>query len=99
MAVARAALEALERRVRRCIDAGLLGKRASMTVAFAFHATCQGLASIEIMGWLAITGEPPLETWNDTLRALLEGYRTTPSRPTTKADPPARKRSTRARQR
>lgn len=77
LAAGRDAFLALERRVRRCIDAGLFGRRDSIAVAFAFHATCQGLASTELHGWLALAKDPPLATWEDALRSFLAGLRAT----------------------
>ncbi|HUS31805.1 MAG TPA: TetR/AcrR family transcriptional regulator [Kofleriaceae bacterium] len=38
--------------VRRCKDAGLIGGRSTAEIAFQFHAFAQGLASVELQGWL-----------------------------------------------
>jgi AcrR family transcriptional regulator len=69
-----AAFELLEQRVRRCADAGVLESKSSVAFAFAFHSTCQGLASVELKGWLTNAKQPPLTIWFDTLSSLLTGY-------------------------
>jgi len=69
----------LRTRVQRCIDAGLFADRPAELVVNEFHAFCQGLASIELRGWLRDESDPAL-VWRDALSALLTGLNK-PKRP------------------
>jgi AcrR family transcriptional regulator len=87
-AVAMAAFTLLKQRAQRVVDAGLAGRRDAGQVAMQFHATCQGLAAVELLGWFAPLG--PERVWQDTLHALLRGL-------ATEEAPRARKRDRKAR--
>ena len=70
--VQRAALKALLDRVVRCRDARLLGSHAARDVTWQFHAFCQGLASVELLGWFP-GGEEPERLWRQALSAFVAG--------------------------
>ena len=72
LALATAARAELRRRVQRCADAGLLGGRSADVVTNQFHATCQGLASAELVGWFERVDDPVF-AWEDALRSQLRG--------------------------
>ena len=84
----------LQSRVQRIADAGLLDASAVGTVTIQFHALCQGLASNELIGRLAMFGDPP-QVWDDALRALLRGMGliSTATRPVEAPSPSRRSRS------
>lgn len=84
--VVRAALgayRALERRVVRAQEAGEVHPDRSVeSVVFAFHSTCQGLASSELAAapppvgqgfWPMLAGRDLRQVWTETLRALVAG--------------------------
>jgi AcrR family transcriptional regulator len=74
-AIMRDALKALGERVHRCKEAGVFPKRASSKeIVWQCHAFCHGLASIELLGWLANV-ESPEQLWRDGLTALVNGLR------------------------
>ena len=74
-----AALAELEARIERLAEVGL-GVRPIRRAAFAFHALCEGLASMELRGGLPPGQEAPL--WRDALSALVAGFATArPGRP------------------
>jgi AcrR family transcriptional regulator len=66
------ALRALIVRVERCKAAGLLGNRSARVVTWQFHALCQGLASVELQGWLP-PGDDPETIWRDALAVYVAG--------------------------
>jgi AcrR family transcriptional regulator len=87
--VGRAALgayQALERRVVRAQQAGTVHRSRSVeSVVFAFHSTCQGLASAELAAappprgpgfWPMLAGRDLRPVWADTLGALVTGLAT-----------------------
>jgi len=74
-----AGLEAFARllaRVRRCIDAGVLPPGSDVDVSLAFHAMCEGLASLEARGrFPPLAGYDPEALWESALGAVVAGYR------------------------
>ncbi len=73
-AVGLEALKALGERVQRCKDAGVFSKRINVReVVWQCHSFCQGLASVELHGWLR--GVEPEHVWRDGLTALVAGLR------------------------
>ena len=66
------ALPALHRRIARLSDAGRLGGRAIPEAAWEFHATCEGLAALELRS--ALCPEDGQRLWHDTLSALVAGW-------------------------
>ena len=74
-AVALEALERLQSRVARCAEAGLIAGESVGVVTSAFHALCQGLASMEITNRLPLpSGGDPLLVWEEALTALIAGF-------------------------
>ena len=72
-AAAERALVTLKRRIQRVQEAGGLGARSPSDATLEFHATCEGLAVLELR-----TGFPPSDgrrLWADTLRSLVTGWR------------------------
>ncbi len=69
-AVATAALRSLGTRLARCKEAGLLGTRRVRDVVWQVHALCQGLASVELHGWL---GDDPEQHWREALGTFVAG--------------------------
>jgi AcrR family transcriptional regulator len=69
---AQAALAGLRKRVERLEDAGLLGERSVRDGVVAFHALCEGLASLELRGTLPAGGEE--RVWRDALTVLVRGF-------------------------
>ena len=69
---ANAAFEQLKARVARLDEAGSLGGRTVPTAAAEFHALCEGLAALELRGWLA--DHHPEQTWREALTALVAGF-------------------------
>ncbi len=67
-AVALEALKRLQSRVARCAEAGLIAGESVGVVTSAFHALCQGLASMEI------TNRLPLPSGGDPLLVLIAGF-------------------------
>lgn len=67
------ALRVLGTRIQRCKDAGLIGDRPVREVVWQFHAYCQGLASVELAGWLAQSKLDPLSVWRHGLQAFVAG--------------------------
>lgn len=64
----------LRQRIRRCIDAGLI-RENELTVALAFHALSEGLASLEARGrFPLLADQDPVELWRSALTALVKGY-------------------------
>jgi AcrR family transcriptional regulator len=66
------ALPALHRRIARLRDAGRLGNRAIPQASWEFHATCEGLAALELR--CALRPEDGHRLWHDTLSALVTGW-------------------------
>jgi AcrR family transcriptional regulator len=89
-AVAGATFALLKERAQRLVDAGLAGNRDAGQVAMQFHATCQGLAAVELLGWFAPLG--PERVWQDTLHALLRGLATQEAQSARKRDREARRK-------
>jgi AcrR family transcriptional regulator len=75
--IQRTALLALHARVARCCDAGLFGRREALAVTWQFHSFCQGLASVELSGWLPDRQQPE-RLWRDALTAFTAGLADTP---------------------
>jgi AcrR family transcriptional regulator len=71
---ASAAFAALLVRVRRVVPRGL-GGAETRRFAVGFHALCQGLASGELGGVLAIDDRDPLRIWRGSLVAYAKGLR------------------------
>ena len=67
------ALGALLERLERLQAAGGLDGRTLLVAATQFHATCEGLAALELRGALAPTTEPA-EIWTGALAALIRGW-------------------------
>ena len=64
-------------RVRRCTDAGLIAAGTETEVALAFHAMCEGLASLESRGrFPPLEGRDSLALWTSALGAVVNGFRT-----------------------
>ena len=62
-------------RVRRCADAGLIAEADAPTLGVAFHAMCEGLASVELRSRLPLWNErTPAEVWRESLGALVRGF-------------------------
>lgn len=72
-AVGLAAFRALIATVERAVRAGAIHGHPE-TIAFGFHALCQGLASGEIAGWI-VQGADPIALWRQTLSAYVDGWR------------------------
>lgn len=82
------AYQALERRVDRARECGAVHPTRSVeAVVFAFHSTCQGLASSELAAapppagpgfWPMLAGRDLRQVWSDTLRALVTGLASPP---------------------
>jgi hypothetical protein len=71
------ALVGLIRRVERLERAGLLAGRTVPDAVLAFHSLCEGLASVELRGWLV---QPDAEQlWRDALGALVQGFAAPPA--------------------
>ena len=68
-----AAITVLAQRVHRC--KALLGGRRAHEVTWQFHSFCQGLASVELHGWL---GADPEHQWRDALMAFVVGLEVAP---------------------
>jgi AcrR family transcriptional regulator len=66
------ALPALHRRIARLHDAGRLGDRTIAEATWEFHATCEGLAALELR--CALRPEDGHRLWHDTLSALVTGW-------------------------
>lgn len=66
------ALPALHRRIARLRDAGRLSGRTIAEAAWEFHATCEGLAALELR--CALRPEDGHRLWHDTLSALVTGW-------------------------
>ena len=69
------ALVTLHRRIQRVQDAGGLGSRTLFDATWEFHATCEGLAAVELRSTLPSTDG--LRVWTDALRSLVAGWRST----------------------
>jgi AcrR family transcriptional regulator len=66
----------LVERVRRCVAAGLLAAGSEPQVALAFHALCEGMASLELRGRFPLTpDQDPAAAWDTALTALVKGFR------------------------
>jgi AcrR family transcriptional regulator len=66
------AIPTLHRRIARLRDAGRLGTRTITEATWEFHATCEGLAALELRG--IIHTEDGHRLWHDTLSALVTGW-------------------------
>jgi AcrR family transcriptional regulator len=66
------ALAGLRKRFERLQEAGLLGDRSVRDGARAFHALCEGLASLELRGTLPHGDEE--HAWRDALTVLVRGF-------------------------
>ena len=66
------ALTALYERLRRAGDVGGLGDRAVDVAAVEFHALCEGLASVELRGFLPTANADYV--WGDALTSLIAGW-------------------------
>lgn len=78
-AVALDALDRLRSRVQRCADAGMIPQDSIDVVASAFHALCQGLASMELSDRLPLPrgSADPRVVWDQALSALVAGFNPT----------------------
>jgi hypothetical protein len=72
MGEARAAMAGLRVRVERLEQVGLLGERSVRDGVIAFHALCEGLASLELRGTLPEGDEEHI--WRDALTVLVRGF-------------------------
>lgn len=70
LVVAERSLAQLTDRVKRFTRGGQLGMRKPAAVAIQFHAVCQGLAAVELLGLL---DTHPEAMWKETLGAYLDG--------------------------
>jgi AcrR family transcriptional regulator len=75
-AAAERALVTLHRRIRRVQEIGGLGSRSLSDATLEFHATCEGLAGLELRSAIQTTDGQRL--WTDTLRSLVAGWGTAP---------------------
>lgn len=65
----------LVQRVRRCVAAGLLPPGSETKVALAFHALCEGMASLELRGRFPLDpAQDSVEAWRINLTALVKGF-------------------------
>jgi AcrR family transcriptional regulator len=72
----RQAFERLVAKAARCSAAGLLPRGGEAQVALAFHALCEGMASLEFRGRFPLTpAHDPAQAWSAALNALVKGYR------------------------
>jgi AcrR family transcriptional regulator len=62
------------RRVRRCLDAGIMAGDAT-DIAHVLLAACQGLAIQETAGWLGTSGKSRDRRWALATTAVIEGLR------------------------
>jgi len=78
----RESYEALAHWIRRAQEAGVVDDRPVPHVAFAFHSTCQGLATNELLRrpppdgsgmWANTSAVDPVELWELGLGALVRG--------------------------
>jgi AcrR family transcriptional regulator len=69
---AQAAMAGLRARIERLEQAGLLGERGIRDGVIAFHALCEGLASLELRGALPDGNQEGV--WRDALGALVRGF-------------------------
>ena len=67
-------------RVRRCIDAGVIGGDAT-DVAHVLLALCQGLSTQEAAGWLGTSPASMDRRWDLAIQALLAGLAAAPPGP------------------
>jgi AcrR family transcriptional regulator len=67
------ALQALTRRFHRLVEARLLPRRSLREAVLAFHATCEGLAGIELRGRVGADLDPE-HLWRVSCAALLNGF-------------------------
>jgi AcrR family transcriptional regulator len=67
-----AALAGLVYRVERLEEAGLLGGRRVADAVLAFHSLCEGLASVELRGWMPRSDGERLR--REALAALVHGF-------------------------
>jgi AcrR family transcriptional regulator len=65
-------------RVRRCIDAGVIGGDET-DVAHVLLALCQGLSTQEAAGWLGTSPASMDRRWDLAIHALLSGLAPTPA--------------------
>ncbi len=72
-AAAERSLVALHHRLHRLQQDGGLGARSLALATLEFHATCEGLAAIELRH--PFQPEDGLYIWTDTLRSLIAGWR------------------------
>ena len=79
-AAADRALSTLLERLERLRAAGGLDRRPPLVAATQFHATCEGLAALELRGALAHTTNP-VDIWVGGLSALITGWHPGPDRP------------------
>lgn len=79
-AAAERALVTLHRRIGRLEQVGGLAGRSPSDATWEFHATCEGLATVELRAPIrpAADGE---RLWTDTLRSLVAGWRSTRATP------------------
>jgi AcrR family transcriptional regulator len=68
------ALAALHGRLERIDQLGGLGGRTVAEAAIAFHALCEGLAAVELRGFLPPDGAE--QVWRDAFSALVTGWKT-----------------------
>lgn len=72
-AAAQRSLATLHRRIQRLEQNGDLGARSLALATLEFHATCEGLAAVELRH--PLRPEDGLHLWTDTLRSLIAGWR------------------------
>lgn len=70
------ALGSLNERLARAADAGAVAGRSVEDAAAEFHALCEGLAAIELRGFLP--AERAEHTWADAVSALITGWQASP---------------------
>lgn len=69
------AFDLLRARVSRCAEAGLITSTDVEALALAFHAQCEGLASLERRRRFPIDPmAAPADTWRTSLRAVVRGF-------------------------
>lgn len=67
------AMVALHARIERVRDAGGLAGRSLATATWQFHASCEGLAAVELRG--LIGSDEAVDLWADALGSLVAGWR------------------------
>jgi AcrR family transcriptional regulator len=76
-AVALLSLERLRARLARFTAQYPCGHRTLTQLAFQYHALCQGLSALDLLGWLA-PEQAAEQVWRDGLTSLIVGFKHLP---------------------